>query len=59
MKHLSKFAVIGTILLGMAGTAAAQSQGTWEDNSGNRATGGSGNQMPDSQQKNTQGGQGG
>lgn len=59
MKHVSKFAVIGAVLLGMVGAAAAQSQGTINDRTGNQSTGGGSNQQPEGQMKKTQGGQGG
>ena len=59
MKTLSKFAVIGAVLLGTLSAAVAQQSGTMNDNTGNQSTGGSGNQQPDSAQKKSSGGQGG
>lgn len=59
MKHLVKFAAIGALLMSSVGASFAQQSGTHRDRTGNQSTGGSGNQVPDSQQKKSQGGSGG
>lgn len=59
MKNLVKIAAAGALLIASAGATFAQQSGTHRDNSANQSTGGSGNQVPDSQTKKSQGGSGG
>ncbi len=58
MKTLSKFAMIGAILVSTFSVASAQQNGTPSDNSANQSTGGSGNQQQGKQNRNTGGGGG-